>query len=119
MNNKVAVNLRPIISNINLPTVVKAAMLPGDSVESIFVATQPGEIFNIRNGQARLFWIFANGLSAWVKTAAMMNGVYWAWLLTQIFITTVFSISIIHWQEAKGPVPSLLLSGQIPVNRKH
>jgi hypothetical protein len=55
LNNKVAVNLRPIISNINLPTVVKAAMLPGDSVESIFVATQPGEIFNIRNGQARLF----------------------------------------------------------------
>lgn len=55
--NKVAVNLRPIISNINLPTVIKTALLPGDTTESLFVATQVGEIFNInlRNGRVRLF----------------------------------------------------------------
>lgn len=52
---KVNVSLRPIISNINLPTVIKTAVLPGDTMESIFVATQVGEIFYIRNRIARLF----------------------------------------------------------------
>ncbi|HBC31854.1 MAG TPA: glucose dehydrogenase, partial [Clostridiales bacterium] len=52
---KVNVSLRPIVSNINLPTVIKTAVLPGDSIESIFIAAQVGEIFYIRNGQVRLF----------------------------------------------------------------
>jgi hypothetical protein len=52
---KVNVSLRPIVSNINLPTVIKTAVLPGDTMESIFVATQVGEIFYIRNRIARLF----------------------------------------------------------------
>ena len=52
---KVNVSLRPIVSNINLPTVIKTAILPGDTMESIFVATQVGEIFYIRNRIARLF----------------------------------------------------------------
>lgn len=43
----IKVNLNPIISNINLPTVLKSAMLPGDFAESLFVATQVGEIFCI------------------------------------------------------------------------
>ena len=47
---KVKVNLRPIVSNINLPTVLKTTILPGDSIESLFIATQVGEIFYIRNG---------------------------------------------------------------------
>ena len=52
---KVKVNLRPIISNINLPTVLKTTVLPGDSIESLFIVTQVGEIFYIRNGSIVTF----------------------------------------------------------------
>ena len=52
---KAKVSLRPIISKINLPTVLKTAILPGDSLESLFIATQVGEIFYIRNGAIRTF----------------------------------------------------------------
>ncbi|MGM0903652.1 MAG: PQQ-dependent sugar dehydrogenase [Bacillota bacterium] len=52
---KVKVGLRPVVSMINLPTVIKTAFLPGDSMESLFVATQVGEIFYIRNGGVRTF----------------------------------------------------------------
>jgi hypothetical protein len=47
---KIKVNLQPIVSNLNLPTVLKTAILPGDSLETLFIATQVGEIFYIRNG---------------------------------------------------------------------
>ena len=47
---KVNVGLRPMVSNINLPTVLKTAVLPGDSSERLFIATQVGEIFYIGNG---------------------------------------------------------------------
>ncbi|GAA0135233.1 PQQ-dependent sugar dehydrogenase [Paenibacillus sp. YSY-4.3] len=52
---KVKVSLRPIVSKINLPTVMKTAILPGDSVERLFIATQVGEIFYIGNGDIRTF----------------------------------------------------------------
>ncbi|NKE04132.1 PQQ-dependent sugar dehydrogenase [Mesobacillus selenatarsenatis] len=52
---KVKVTLRPIVSRINLPTVIKSAILPGDSIDSLFIATQPGEIFYIRNGVIKKF----------------------------------------------------------------
>jgi len=52
---KVKVGLRPIVTNINLPTVIKTAVLPGDSTESLFIATQVGEIFYIRQGVIRCF----------------------------------------------------------------
>jgi hypothetical protein len=52
---KVKVSLRPIVSKINLPTVLKTAILPGDSVERLFIATQTGEIFYIGNGDIRTF----------------------------------------------------------------
>ena len=52
---KVKVGLRPIVSRINLPTVVKTAILPGDSMERIFIATQVGEIFYIGDGVIRTF----------------------------------------------------------------
>lgn len=52
---KVKVRLRPIVSKINLPTVVKTTILPGDSIESIFIATQVGEIFYIGNESLRTF----------------------------------------------------------------
>lgn len=47
---KVKVSLCPIVSNINLPTVLKTAVLPGDLTERLFIATQVGEIFYIGNG---------------------------------------------------------------------
>ncbi|MFS0776735.1 PQQ-dependent sugar dehydrogenase [Neobacillus sp. 3P2-tot-E-2] len=51
----VKVRLRPIVSKINLPTVLKTAFLPGDSVERLFIATQVGEIFFVNNGGIRTF----------------------------------------------------------------
>ncbi|WP_313799204.1 PQQ-dependent sugar dehydrogenase [Cytobacillus sp.] len=55
MLGKVKVRLRPIVSRINLPTVIKTAILPGDSNETLFIATQVGEIFYIRDGNIRIF----------------------------------------------------------------
>jgi hypothetical protein len=52
---KVRVSLRPMVSNINLPTVLKTTVLPGDSVERLFIATQVGEIFYIGNDRLRTF----------------------------------------------------------------
>lgn len=52
---KVKVSLRPIVSKINLPTVMKTTILPGDSIERLFIATQLGEIFYIGNGIIRTF----------------------------------------------------------------
>ena len=49
------VRLRPIISKINLPTVLKTAILPGDSAERLFVATQVGIIYYIGNGVIETF----------------------------------------------------------------
>ncbi|WP_409304900.1 PQQ-dependent sugar dehydrogenase [Peribacillus sp. SCS-155] len=49
------VSLRPIVSKINLPTVMKTAILPGDSMERLFIATQAGEIFYINDGDLRTF----------------------------------------------------------------
>jgi len=52
---KVKVKLRPIVNHINLPTVLKTAILPGDSIERLFIATQVGEIFYIGNGVVETF----------------------------------------------------------------
>lgn len=51
----VKVRLRPIVSKINLPTVLKTTILPGDSVERLFIATQVGEIFFLSNEGIRTF----------------------------------------------------------------
>lgn len=55
MLKKVKVRLRPIVRQVNLPTVLKAAILPGDSKETLFIATQLGEIFYIREESLRVF----------------------------------------------------------------
>ncbi|MED2971196.1 PQQ-dependent sugar dehydrogenase [Fictibacillus sp. B-59209] len=52
---KVKVSLRPIVSKVNLPTVLKTTILPGDSIERLFIATQVGEIFYIGNSSLRTF----------------------------------------------------------------
>lgn len=52
---KVKVGLKPIVSNINLPTVLKTAILPGDTFERLFIATQVGEIFYVGNGIIKTF----------------------------------------------------------------
>jgi hypothetical protein len=51
----VKVRLLPVVSKINLPTVLKTAILPGDSTERLFIATQLGEIFYIGNSSLRTF----------------------------------------------------------------
>ncbi|MEC3541393.1 glucose dehydrogenase, partial [Bacillus thuringiensis] len=52
---KVKVNLRPIVHNVNLPTVLKTTILPGESTERLFIATQLGEIFYIGDGVIKKF----------------------------------------------------------------
>ncbi|WP_372011698.1 sorbosone dehydrogenase family protein [Paenibacillus chitinolyticus] len=52
---KVKASLRPLVSKINLPTVLKTTILPGDSIERLFIATQVGEIFYIGNGVIKTF----------------------------------------------------------------
>ncbi|MEH7237953.1 PQQ-dependent sugar dehydrogenase [Bacillus sp. JJ1562] len=52
---KIKVSLRPILNRINLPTVLKTTILPGESIERLFIATQVGEIFYIGNGDVRTF----------------------------------------------------------------
>ncbi|MEY2195605.1 sorbosone dehydrogenase family protein [Neobacillus sp. BF23-41] len=52
---KIKVSLRPLVSKINLPTVLKSTILPGDSIERLFIATQVGEIFYIGNSSLRPF----------------------------------------------------------------
>ena len=47
---KIRVSLRPLVHNINLPTVLKTAILPGDSAERLFIATQAGEILYQADG---------------------------------------------------------------------
>jgi hypothetical protein len=51
----IKVSLRPIVSKINLPTVLKTTVLPGDSIERLFIATQVGEIFYIGNEVIKTF----------------------------------------------------------------
>lgn len=55
MLKKVKVSLRPIVSKVNLPTVLKTAVLPGGSIERLFIATQVGEIFYTGNGVIKTF----------------------------------------------------------------
>ncbi len=55
MIREVKVGLRPLVQNINLPTVLKTTVLPGDTVERLFIATQIGEIYYIGNGDIRTF----------------------------------------------------------------
>lgn len=51
----ISVSLRPLVSRLNLPTVIKTAVLPGDTTERLFIATQVGEIFFIRDGMVHTF----------------------------------------------------------------
>ena len=51
----ISVNLQPLITNLNLPTVIKTAYLPGDTIERLFIATQVGEIYYLGNGTVEPF----------------------------------------------------------------
>lgn len=51
----VKVRLRPVVSDLNMPTVIKTAILPGDLTERLFIATQIGEIFYVGNGVIETF----------------------------------------------------------------
>ena len=52
---KIKVSLQPIVKNIDLPTVLKTTIIPGDSSESLFIATQVGRIFYISKGAINTF----------------------------------------------------------------
>lgn len=52
---KVNVHLQPLVININLPTVLKTTILPGESMERLFIATQIGELFYIGDGVIETF----------------------------------------------------------------
>ncbi len=52
---KVRVHLQPIQTQINLPTVIKTAIPPGESRERLFIATQVGEIYSLVGGVLNLF----------------------------------------------------------------
>ncbi len=49
------VRLRPIVNKINLPTVLKTAILKGEAAEKLFIATQVGEIYYTKNGVLETF----------------------------------------------------------------
>lgn len=52
---KVNVHLHPMVRNLNLTTVIKTAVPPGDMYERLFIATQVGEIYNLGNGVIETF----------------------------------------------------------------
>lgn len=51
----VKVKLQPIVSKLNLPTVLKTAILPGEAIERLFIATQVGEIYYVGDGKIETF----------------------------------------------------------------
>lgn len=55
MLDKVSVRLRPIVGRLNLPTVIKTAILPDESTERLFIATQVGEIYSVGDGVIETF----------------------------------------------------------------
>jgi hypothetical protein len=52
---KVKAGLRPVADKLNMPTVLKTTVLPGDFTERLFIATQAGEIFCVGKGTIRTF----------------------------------------------------------------
>jgi hypothetical protein len=53
--NEVQVKLKKIIDKINLPISIRFATLPREDKETMFIATQVGEIIAINGNKARLF----------------------------------------------------------------
>lgn len=51
----ISVNLQPLITNLNLPTVIKTAIPMNETQECLFIATQVGEIFYLGDGVVELF----------------------------------------------------------------
>lgn len=51
----IKVNLNKLVSGINLPTVIKTTIMPNDNKETIFIATQIGEIYYLKNDTLTLF----------------------------------------------------------------
>ena len=73
---KAKVKLRPLVSKVNLPTVLKTAILPGDSAESFFIVTQIGEIFYIREGVIRTFLDIRSRIIKQIGRASCRERVY-------------------------------------------
>lgn len=52
--NGISVGLQPLVYNLNLTTVIKTVIFPGEQEESLVIATQVGEIFYTRNNTLEL-----------------------------------------------------------------
>lgn len=52
---QVTVKLQPLIHNINLTTVIKTVILPGEQTERVMIATQLGEIYSLKGNLIELF----------------------------------------------------------------
>lgn len=113
MTNKVTINLRPILSRTNLPTVIKTAILPNDWQESIFIATQPGEIFYLRNGTVGVFLDIRNNI---LKLGASGNGYDERGLLGLAFHPqfSTNGLFYLHYSLADSQGPGALTSGFRP-----
>ena len=53
--DRVTVGLQPLVGRLNMPTVLKTAILPGDTAERLFVATQTGEIYYVGDENIEIF----------------------------------------------------------------
>lgn len=54
-NEEISVSLHKIVDDIDLPISIKFSILPGDDVESMFIATQLGIIYIIRDNKIEKF----------------------------------------------------------------
>jgi hypothetical protein len=99
------------MGRLNLPTVVKTAIPPGDAAERLFVATQPGEIYFLRNGVVETFLnISPRIIRLGAFGAGMMREGCWGWRFIPVSAATVCFIFIIlsqgHKARARCPNPS-------------
>lgn len=60
--NGLSVGLQPLVNTLNLPTVIKTVVLPGQQEESLVIATQVGEIFYVLDNTVNLLLDITNNV---------------------------------------------------------
>lgn len=109
----VKVRLRPVAGNINLPTVIKTAFLPGDPRERLFIATQTGQIYYIGNEGLTLFLDIGPRI---IKLGENTGGYDERGLLGLAFHPQFFynGLFYLHYSEAGTQGPGALPGGYSP-----